>query len=113
MIYSLKFNSDERNASLLDDIRQSLSMIIFTSKNERIYLPDYGADALAYLDKPPWELVKLQVAIVEQTAKYEKRVTVKEVVIISADPQKGIVRLGLQCVINVSGLREYFEISNA
>lgn len=113
MIYSLKFDSDGRNTTLMDDIRQSLSMIVFTSKNERIYLPNYGADALSYLDKPLWELTKLQVAIVEMTAKYEKRVTVKEVVITSTDAQKGLMRLRLECVINASGLREYFEISNA
>lgn len=112
MIYSLKLKSDGRNTTMLDDIRQSLSMIIYTSKGERIYMHDYGADALAYLDKPPWEIVKLQVAIVEQAAKYETRVAVKEVSVSSVDAERGIMKIKLLCIINATGIREYIELSN-
>ncbi|MEK2038090.1 GPW/gp25 family protein [Vibrio parahaemolyticus] len=112
MIYSLKLGGEGRNATLLDDIKQSLYMIIYTSKTERIYLPDYAADALAYLDKPMWFMSKLQVAIAESVAKYEKRITLDSVKIVSVEPTKGLIRLGLSCTINETGVREYFELSN-
>lgn len=113
MIYSIKLGAEGRNRDLIADIKQSLYMIVFTSKTERIYLPDYGADALSYLDKPLWVTQSLQVGIAENVAKYEKRIRLDEVDVLSVEPEKGLIRIGLSCTINESGLREYFELSNA
>ncbi|MBE8578641.1 GPW/gp25 family protein [Vibrio sp. OPT18] len=112
MIYSLKLGSQGRNTDLIADIKQSLYMIVFTSKGERIYLPDYGADALSYIDKPIWVAQSLQVGIAESVAKYEKRVRLDEVNINYVVPEKGLISIGLSCTINETGLREYFELSN-
>lgn len=113
MIYSLKLGGDGRNATLLEDIHQALYMIIYTSKTERIHMPDYAADALSYLDKPYWAVQGLQVAIAESVAKYEKRVTLTEVLVTSLKPEAGLITIALSCKINESGVREYFEFSNA
>lgn len=112
MIYSLKLGGSGRNTTLLDDIKQSLYLIIFTSKTERIMTPDYAADALSYLDKPMWAMSKLQVGIAESVAKYETRVRLESVEILSVDPIKGLINIGLSCTINELGVREYIELSN-
>ncbi|MCE7729626.1 GPW/gp25 family protein [Vibrio campbellii] len=112
MIYSLKLGGSGRNTTLLDDITQSLYLIIFTSKTERIMMPDYAADALSYLDKPMWAMSKLQVSIAESVAKYEKRVRLESVDILAVEPAKGLIKIGLSCTINETGVREYIELSN-
>lgn len=113
MKYSLKLGGDGRNATLTEDIYQALYLIIYTSKTERIHMPDYAADALSYLDRPLWAAQGLQVAIAESVAKYEKRVTLDEVRVVSVKPEIGLVAINLSCKINESGVREYFEFSNA
>ncbi len=102
-MYSLKLYSDGRNQTLEQDIEQALFMICFTSPTERIYMPDYAAGALDYIDKPIWALQKLQVAIARSVSKYEPRVTLNEVQIINRDLAAGKIALRLEYRINDTG----------
>ncbi|WP_446516047.1 GPW/gp25 family protein [Photobacterium damselae] len=78
-MYAIKLGGSGRCDSLLDDIHQSMKIIIYTPKGTRIYDPDYGCDALAYIDRPQWEMQKLMIDITNQIAKYEKRVQLQEI----------------------------------
>lgn len=93
MIYSTILYSSGRNATLKGDIKQSLFLIIFTGKGERIYLPDYGADALSYIDKPQWEWQRLIVSIAESVKKYEPRVSVDSLEVVSSSLKDGIIAI--------------------
>ncbi|WP_417883045.1 GPW/gp25 family protein [Vibrio rumoiensis] len=113
MNYSLKLNGEGRNEDLLSDIRQALYMIIYTGKTERIYMPDYAADALAYLDKPQWEVQRLKVSIAESIAKYEPRVRLDEIVVSqSEDLQQGIIRIKLTAKVLATGDSQVFDFTN-
>ncbi len=76
------------NARLVDDIKQSIFAIIFTSKGEKIYMPEYGASALDYIDKPHYECQHLMVAISEQVAEYESRVKLNTIDVMTGDGLK-------------------------
>ncbi|MDG2564414.1 GPW/gp25 family protein [Vibrio parahaemolyticus] len=76
------------NAQLVDDIKQSIFAIIFTSKGEKIYMPEYGANALDYIDKPHYECQQLMVAISEQVAEYEPRVKLSTIDVITGNSLK-------------------------
>lgn len=93
MIYSTVLYGEGRNTALKEDIKQSLFLIIFTGKGERIYLPDYGADALSYLDKPQWEQQRLIVSIAESVRKYEPRVSVDSIDVVSSSLKDGIISI--------------------
>lgn len=113
MDYSLKLNGSGRNTDLVSDIRQSLYMIIYTGKTERIYMPDYAADALAYLDKPPWEVQQLKVSIAESVAKYEPRVRLDSVEVIQTNLPNGIIGIRLACQIIATNQSNVFDFTNS
>lgn len=77
-MYAIKLGGG-RCQNVLDDIQQSLRIIIYTPKGVRIYDPDYGCDALAYIDRPQWEMQRLMIDITNQVAKYEKRIQLQEI----------------------------------
>ena len=85
MILSMRLFGDGVNTSLIDDINQSIFTIIFTNKGEKIYDPDYGASALDYIDKPHYLAQSLIVNIGEAVAKYEPRVKMTSINIITGD----------------------------
>lgn len=93
MIYSTTLYGKGRNTTLKEDIKQSLFLIIFTGKGERIYLPGYGADALSYLDKPQWEWQRLIVSIAESVKKYEARVSIDSLEVVSSSLKDGIIAI--------------------
>ncbi|MCG6380301.1 GPW/gp25 family protein [Vibrio fluvialis] len=113
MTYSLKFAASGRNTDLVSDIKQSLFMIVYTGKSERIYMPDYAADALEYVDKPQWEVQGLKVSIAEAVAKYEPRVRLEGIIVYQTDLPQGIIGIKLSCQILATGQSEVFDFTNA
>ncbi|HIF9333076.1 TPA: GPW/gp25 family protein [Photobacterium damselae] len=78
-MYAIKLGSGGRCKNIIEDIHQSLRVIIYTPKGTRIFDPEYGCDALAYIDRPQWEMQKLMIDITNQVAKYEKRIRLQEI----------------------------------
>lgn len=78
-MFSIRLNGDGRCETLEEDISQSLRLILFTPKGTRIYQPEYGCDAMSYIDRPIWTLQQLIVDIAKQVAKYETRITLERV----------------------------------
>lgn len=96
MNYSLKLFDYGYNTELFDDIKQSLFTIIFTSKGEKIYMPEYGAGALDYIDKPHYQCQQLMVSISEQVAIHETRVKLTTInVITGTDLQRGKIAIAM------------------
>ncbi|NAW59315.1 MULTISPECIES: GPW/gp25 family protein [unclassified Vibrio] len=112
MTYSMKLNGRGRHTDLVSDIKQSLFMIVYTGKGERIYRPDYAADALAYLDKPQWEVQGLKVSIAESVAKYEPRVRLESIIVTQTDLPQGIIGIKLSCQILATSQSEVFDFTN-
>lgn len=79
MKYSLRVNGIGRCETLDEDISQSLQIILFTPKGNRIYHADYGCDAMSYIDRPIWALQQLMVDIAKQVSRYEPRVVLERV----------------------------------
>ena len=84
-MYAIKLNGDGRCKTLLEDIQQSLKILLNTPKGTRIYDPDYGCDAMAYVDRPQWEMQMLMVEITKQVKRYEPRIELQQIFIIGAD----------------------------
>lgn len=83
MNYSIELFGYGYAETMFDEIKQSLFAIIFTSKGEKIYMPEYGAGALDYIDKPHYEAQKLMVSISEQVTMYESRVKLTTINVIT------------------------------
>ncbi|TCL30427.1 hypothetical protein EDB52_101714 [Vibrio crassostreae] len=88
-------------------------MIVYTGKGERIYMQDYAADALEYIDKPQWEVQGLKVSIAESVAKYEPRVKLDSIVVTQTDLPQGIIGIKLSCQILATGQSDVFDFTNA
>lgn len=65
--------------TLVDDINQSIKVIISTPKNTKIREPDFGCDIWELLDNPSTRIVRVITAVTEAVNKYEKRITVESV----------------------------------
>lgn len=113
MTYSLKLGGRGRNTDLVSDIKQALYLIVYTGKTERIYMPDYAADALEYVDKPQWEVQRLKVSIAESVTKYEPRVRLERVQVVQTDLPQGIIGIKLTCQVLATGQSEAFDFTNA
>lgn len=88
-MYAIKLGGSGRIHDLLEDIQQSLKIIIYTPKGTRIYDPIYGCDALSYIDRPQWEMQKLMIDIANQIEKYEKRIHLQEIYPQQSNIEKG------------------------
>lgn len=97
-LYALEQNEDE-----LDDIKQSLWMLLFTSKGERIYLPDYGVGVLDYIDRPHYQAQRLMVDIAEGVDEFEPRVKLSKLDILPTALDKGRITVVLTCTVVATG----------
>lgn len=80
MKYAVRLGaSGERNGSLVDDIDQALSILLFTRPGERIYDPLYGCELMNLLDAPQYFLPNVIVSIAEAVGRYEKRIDIHAV----------------------------------
>lgn len=67
---------------LIDDINQSLHIILNTQKGEDILRPEFGCDLLEHLDKPIDEAkIAIAIEIIEAIEIYEPRVKLLQVVV--------------------------------
>ncbi len=88
-MYAIKLNGTGRCKTLLEDILQSIKILLNTPKGSRIYDPDYGCDAMAYVDRPQWEMQMLMVEITKQVKKYEPRIELKQIFILGSEIEQG------------------------
>lgn len=99
-----------RNATLQEDIEQSLSVLLLTRKGEKIWDPHYGCDLVAYLDRPNWHLQLAMVAILESISAYEPRIRLLSIGIAPAPnventaQGKVVLRLAYQLIGTQSGV---------
>lgn len=88
-MYAIKLNGDGRCKTLIEDIQQSLKILISTPKGTRIFDANYGCDAMAYVDRPQWSMQMLMVDITKQVKRYEPRIELHQIYIVNADTENG------------------------
>jgi len=79
MNYAININGQQLCDGILQEISQSLTILLMTRKGEKIGEPDYGCGAFEHLDKPsPFQDMIMD--IYDAIERYEPRVTVKTIV---------------------------------
>lgn len=111
MSFGISLAHSGRNTTLLEDIDQCISVILFTLPGERIYNPAYGCRLRDFLDKPHFFAQQAAVSVVEAIGKYERRVEVLSVnvglnsdVLTGATLAQGIIQVKLVWKLSASGL---------
>lgn len=107
MSYGVSLTHSGRNTTLIEDIDQAISIILFTVPGERIYDPEYGCKLRQLLDAPQWFAQQVMVSVVEAIEKYERRVDVLTVDVDKAaadELTQGLIRVRLTYKLSVSGL---------
>jgi len=91
----------------VEDIRQSLEILMGTVLGERIMLPDYGSDLQAYLFKSisNSEVHFLKELIRTAIVNYETRIELEEVQLDYSDYQEGIIKIGLNYSVETTNTR--------
>ncbi len=107
-LYTLEQNEDE-----LDDIKQSLWVLLFTSKGERIYQPDYGVGVLDYIDRPHYQAQRLMVDIAEAVDVFETRVKLSKLDILPTDLNQGRITVVLTCIVIATGQQHSLTFNEA
>lgn len=89
------------------DIKQSLEILLSTSKGERIMLPDYGCDLHSYLFESinDSKMHLLQEIIRSAIIKFEPRIELNDIIIDRSDYQEGIIRIKLDYTIETTNTR--------
>lgn len=111
MSFGISLSHDGRNTTLIEDIDQCISVIMFTLPGERIYNPAYGCKLRNFLDKPHFFAQQAAVSVVEAIETYERRVDVLSVsvglnsdVLTGATLAQGIIQVKLTWRLSASGL---------
>ncbi|MCY1697152.1 GPW/gp25 family protein [Lelliottia sp. SL45] len=111
MSFAISLSRGGRNSTLVEDIDQAISIILFTRPGERIYDPAYGCKLLNLLDAPHYFLQLAIVSVVEAIERYERRVDVMRVdigvndsLLDGAALAKGLIQIRLTWRLSVSGL---------
>ncbi len=79
MAYALRINDSsskiERIESLIEDIEQSIEVILTTPKGAKIWEPEFGCDLMSYIDKiAPNVLPRLIADVWDAIERWEDRV---------------------------------------
>jgi len=78
-MYAMTLQGHSRIQNLDDDIKQSLYVILMIQKGEKIGDPDFGCNALDWLDSSQLSMQKRIVEIHKAIEKYEKRIKVEKI----------------------------------
>ncbi|ANS86931.1 hypothetical protein VSVS12_03222 [Vibrio scophthalmi] len=89
MKYAIRLDGEGRCQTLKEDVLQSLKVLLHTPKGTRIYDPEYGCDAMSYVDRPQWEMSKLMVDITRQVKKYEPRIEMSQIFVVASEMALG------------------------
>ena len=89
------------------DIKQSLEILLNTTKGERIMLPEYGCDLQSFLFESinDSKMHLLQEMIRSAILNYEPRIELHEVIIDHSSYQDGIIRIKLDYTIETTNTR--------
>ncbi|WP_108945624.1 GPW/gp25 family protein [Shewanella halifaxensis] len=102
-MYAIRLNGTGRCETLIEDIMQSIRMIVFTPKGSRIFDNEYGCSAMDYVDRPQWELQKLIIDMTRSIAKYETRIELSQIIIDAAKLANGEVSFKLTFTLVETG----------
>ena len=96
MSYGMKLHNQGINLTLLEDVKDSLELLIFTPKGQRIYDPNYGTLLFSYLDKPI-EFIKSRLIanISDAIFSYEPRIELLNISILDSE-KLGVYNLLLE-----------------
>lgn len=89
------------------DIKQSLEILLNTSKGERIMLPNYGCDLQSFLFESinTTKMHLLQELIRTAILTYEPRIKLNDVIIDQTDYLEGIIKVKLDYTIETTNTR--------
>ncbi len=79
-MYAIKINGNGRCQSLVEDIFQSIKIILLTRKGEKIHDPDFGCGVWDELDRPHTRAPYIVKEVYKALRKYEPRIEVLSVV---------------------------------
>jgi len=83
-MYALKLDPDSGTLkqidNLIEDIEQSIEVILLTPKGAKIFEPDFGSELLSYLDRPaPRYIPKIVAEVWKAIQRWEPRVNLLKV----------------------------------
>ena len=83
-MYALKLNPEEKDLrqidNLIEDIEQSITIILLTPKGSKIFEPEFGSDLLFYIDKlAPQYIPRIVAEVWRAIQKWEPRVNLLKV----------------------------------
>jgi len=83
-MYALKLNPEEKDLrqidNLIEDIEQSITIILLTPKGSKIFEPEFGSDLLNYIDKlAPQYIPRIVAEVWRAIQRWEPRVNLLKV----------------------------------
>ena len=83
-MYALRLNPEEKNLqqidSLIEDIEQSITVILLTPKGSKIFEPEFGSNLLSYIDKlAPRYIPRIVAEVWRAIQKWEPRINLLKV----------------------------------
>ncbi|TQF71787.1 GPW/gp25 family protein [Pseudoalteromonas luteoviolacea] len=78
-MFAMSFSGQSRIDNVIDDINQSLEVILTTSKGARIADPEFGCNVWQRLDQPITALPLLIADVINAVNRYEQRITLNQV----------------------------------
>ena len=103
----MKFKTEFDN--LIEDIEQSIEVILLTQKGEKIFEPEFGCDVWSLLDSNIEKTPLIIASIYDALDKWEKRIKVEKVNIKSIDSNTGSINLEISYTIKETGERNVFQ----
>ena len=95
--------------NLLEDINQSIEVILFTRKGEKIFEPEFGCGIWELLDREIEQIPVLIASIYDALNRWEKRIKVDKVNIKSFDPALGQVSIEIYYTVRESNERGVYR----
>jgi len=77
--FALNLDANGRLSNLLDDVFQSIRVILLTRKGEKIHDPEFGCGAWDEVDRPHTRAPFIVKEVIKALRKYEPRVEVAKV----------------------------------
>ncbi len=103
----MKFKTEFSN--LIEDIEQSIEVILLTQKGEKIFEPEFGCNVWELLDGGIKQTPILIASIYDALDRWEKRINVEKINIKSIDNNVGFINLEIIYTIKETGERNVFQ----
>ena len=106
-MYAISLDKNDRCESLVEDIFQSIRIILLSRKGEKIHDPDFGCGAWDELDRPHTRAPYIVKEVHKALRKYEPRIKV-----LSVEPQMSdIGQLEIKISFEVKDTGEIYNIN--